>query len=129
LGFVQDEEKAYIVQELCTGGTLHEHLDTKGTCSEQEAANIMQGVLDLLVECHKRSICYGDLKPANIMFSGNAHHQQMQVRAIDFGCSRSAHGHALTQTCGSPLYAAPEIALQRYGVGADVWSAGVLVSC
>jgi serine/threonine protein kinase len=89
----------------------------------------MQGVLDLLVECHKRHICYGDLKPANIMFSGSAQHQHMQVRAIDFGCSRSARGAALTQTCGSPLYAAPEIALQRYGVGADMWSAGVLVSC
>lgn len=125
---LQDEDKAYIVQELCTGGTLHERLDTQGTCSEHEAATIMQGVLDFLVECHRRHICYGDLKPANIMFSGSAQHQQLQVRAIDFGCSRSSGGRALTQACGSPLYAAPEIATQRYGVGVDVWSAGVLVS-
>jgi serine/threonine protein kinase len=32
------------------------------------------------------------------------------------------------QTCGTPLYIAPEVILQRYGVGADVWSAGILVS-
>ena len=111
------------MQELCTGGSLHEHLSTKGTCSEPEAATIMQGVLDLLVECHRRHICYGDLKPANIMFSDS-----LQVKAIDFGCSRSVRGRALTQTCGSPVYAAPEIAQQRYGVNVDVWSAGVLVS-
>jgi calcium-dependent protein kinase len=120
---LQDEDHAYIVQELCTGGSLHEHLSTKGTCSEPEAATIMQGVLDLLVECHRRHICYGDLKPANIMFSDS-----LQVKAIDFGCSRSVRGRALTQTCGSPVYAAPEIAQQRYGVNVDVWSAGVLVS-
>jgi serine/threonine protein kinase len=32
------------------------------------------------------------------------------------------------QTVGTPLYIAPEVILQRYGVGADVWSAGILVS-
>lgn len=98
----QDEDKVYIVQELCTGGTLCDHLKAKGPCSEHEAANIMQGVLDLLVECHRRQICYGDLKPANIMFSGNAQqqqHQRPQVRAIDFGSSNSARGRALTQVC------------------------------
>jgi len=125
----QDEENAYIVQELCTGGTLRDHLHSQGCCSEREAANVMQGVLDLLVECHKRSICYGDLKPANIMFSGSLQQQRpLQVRAIDFGCSHSTQGRVLTQTCGSPLYMAPEVALQRYGVGVDVWSAGVMVS-
>lgn len=98
---LQDEDKVYIVQELCTGGTLCDHLKAKGPCSEHEAANIMQGVLDLLVECHRRQICYGDLKPANIMFSGSApqqqQHQRPQVRAIDFGSSKTAHGRALTQ--------------------------------
>lgn len=123
---LQDEHNAYIVQELCTGGSLHEQLSSKGRLSsELEAATIMQGVLDLLVECHRRHICYGDLKPANIMFSSSS---SLQVRAVDFGCSRSVRGSALTQTCGSPVYAAPEIAHQRYGVGSDVWSAGVLVS-
>lgn len=127
-GLFEDEENAYIVQELCTGGTLRDHLHSQGCCSEREAANVMQGVLDLLVECHKRSICYGDLKPANIMFSGSLQQQRpLQVRAIDFGCSHSTQGRVLTQTCGSPLYMAPEVALQRYGVGVDVWSAGVML--
>lgn len=124
----QDEDHAYIVQEECRGGTLREHLANKGRCSEQEAACVMQGVLDLLAECHKRSICYADLKPANIMFSGNSTQDPHQVRVIDFGCSHMAKGCALSKTCGSPLYMAPEVLMQRYGVGVDVWSAGVLVS-
>jgi serine/threonine protein kinase len=127
---VQDDSHAYIVQELCTGGTLRDLLSANGTCGEQEAAPIMRGVLDLLVECHRRHICYGDLKPANIMFSGSgsSQQQQRQVRAIDFGCSHSAKGRSLTQACGSPVYMAPEVALQRYTYSVDMWSAGVLVS-
>jgi calcium-dependent protein kinase len=128
----QDEEQVYIVQELCMGGSLQEYLAAKGTCSEYESAAIMQGVLDLLVECHRRHIYYGDLKPANIMLlSSDAQHAGglLQVRAIDFGLSRSARGRALTGSSGgTPAYAAPEHASLRYGVGADIWSAGVMVS-
>jgi serine/threonine protein kinase len=54
---------------------------------------------------------------------------RLQVRAVDFGCSRvAAKGRPLTQCCGSPLYMAPEMALQRFGVGVDMWAAGVMVS-
>lgn len=129
----QDEDQVYIVQELCMGGSLQEYLAAKGPCREHEAAAIMQGVLDLLVECHRRHIYYGDLKPANIMLLSSDTQQPgglLQVRAIDFGLSRSARGRALTGSSGgTPAYAAPEHAALRYGVGADVWSAGVVVSC
>lgn len=76
---LQDEEHAYIVQELCAGGNLKGLLDQKGCISEVETANVMRGVLDVLVECHRRSICYGDLKvccwaklPAVLLQHGHA---------------------------------------------------------
>eukprot|EP00878_Enallax_costatus_P015992 GHUV01016768.1.p1 GENE.GHUV01016768.1~~GHUV01016768.1.p1 ORF type:complete len:264 (+),score=70.11 GHUV01016768.1:911-1702(+) len=97
----------------------------------------MRGVLDVLVECHRRHICYGDMKPANIMFNDDvecpaspraACSPQLHVRAVDFGGSKVAgRGRPLTECCGTPLYMAPEMALQRYGVGADVWAAGVMM--
>ncbi|WIA29513.1 hypothetical protein OEZ86_012014 [Tetradesmus obliquus] len=136
-GLYEDEEHAYIVQELCAGGDLKSLLDANGCVSEVEAATIMRGVLDMLVELHSKSICYADLKPANIMFSEGSEcptsprAQQaphLQVRAVDFGCSRvAAKGRPLTQCCGSPLYMAPEMALQRFGVGVDMWAAGVMM--
>jgi serine/threonine protein kinase len=135
---MQDDDHAYIVQELCAGGNLKGFLDANGSCTELESATIMRGVLDFLVECHRRNICYGDVKPANILFSQQqqqlpgsprtAHTPWLHVRAVDFGCSRiSAKGRPLTQCCGSPLYMAPEMALQRFGVGVDMWAAGVMV--
>jgi serine/threonine protein kinase len=50
---LQDEEHAYIVQELCAGGDLKSLLDANGCVSEVEAATIMRGVLDMLVELHR----------------------------------------------------------------------------
>jgi calcium-dependent protein kinase len=144
-GVYEDEGHAYLVQELCAGGSLKERLaaSDSGVVSEAEAAAIMRGVLDLLAECHKQAIVYGDLKPANIMFStaasGDATQQQQQqaataavggVRAIDFGCSHmGVRGRAtrFTTACGSPLFMAPEVALEWYGVGADMWSAGMML--
>eukprot|EP00775_Hariotina_reticulata_P011054 gene11054-11209_t len=137
-GLYEDDDHAYILQELCAGGNLKSFLDANGCCTELESATIMRGVIDFLVECHRRNICYGDVKPANILFSQAqqqlpcspraGHTPWLHVRAVDFGCSRvSAKGRPLTQCCGSPLYMAPEMALQRYGVGVDVWSAGVMM--
>jgi serine/threonine protein kinase len=98
----------------------------------------MRGVLDVLAECHRRNICYGDVKPANFLLStaeGDptspraAGVPTLTVRAVDFGCSRAvAKGAPLTQQCGTPLYMAPEMAMQRFGLGVDVWAAGVMVS-
>lgn len=136
-GVYEDDEHAYIVQELCGGGDLKSLLDEQGCLSEVEAATIMRGVLDVLVECHRRHICYGDLKPANIMFNDDGEApsssqassvSRLHVRAVDFGSSKVAsRGQPLTQCCGTPLYMAPEMALQRFGVGVDVWAAGVMM--
>lgn len=54
---------------------------------------------------------------------------RLHVRAVDFGSSKvTGRGKPLTQSLGTPLYMAPEMSLQRFGVGADVWAAGVMVS-
>eukprot|EP00882_Tetradesmus_deserticola_P004978 GHRQ01005247.1.p1 GENE.GHRQ01005247.1~~GHRQ01005247.1.p1 ORF type:complete len:460 (+),score=164.08 GHRQ01005247.1:657-2036(+) len=136
-GLYEDEDHAYLVQELCAGGDLKTLLDANGCVNEVEAAAIMRGVLDMLAELHSKSICYADLKPANIMFSTGSEGPSsprprgaplLQVRAVDFGCSRVVpRGRPLTQSCGSPLYMAPEMMLQRFGVGVDMWAAGVVM--
>jgi serine/threonine protein kinase len=57
-----------------------------------------------------------------------AHYQKLVVRAVDFGCSATVQkGRPLRRQRGTPLYSAPEVMLQRYGVAVDVWAAGVMV--
>jgi len=109
------------------GGTIKARLDAGGgKLPEAEAAAVMRGVLDVLVECHRREIAYADVKPANFLVAGSGDGAgAVSVRAVDFGCSRRA---PLTQACGSPLYIAPELLAQRRsGVAVDVWAAGVML--
>jgi len=39
----------------------------EGRLSEYEVATIMKCVLEFLVDCHQRHICYGDIKPNNFV--------------------------------------------------------------
>jgi calcium-dependent protein kinase len=137
-GLYEDSHNAYLVQELVPGGTVKARLAGRGgSLPEREAAGVMRGVLDVLVECHALGTAYADVKPANFLVAGGGdgpedggpegdeYEGALSVRAVDFGCSRAA---PLTRACGSPLYMAPEFMTHpRCGVAVDTWAAGVMV--
>jgi serine/threonine protein kinase len=121
-GAWEDDDSAWLVQELCTGGNVKDLLAASpgGRMPEAEAATVMAGVLDVLFECHARGIVYCDVKPSNFLVSSD-----FSVRAVDFGCARAA---PVGQAVGTPLYMAPEWATQRHcGTAVDLWSAGVML--
>lgn len=61
-GLYEDDENAYLVSELC-GATVRGLLDERGgRLDEADAAVVMRGVLDVLVESHQRGVAYGDVK-------------------------------------------------------------------
>jgi len=65
-GAFQDEERVYLVQELCTGGDLR-NLIKDGPLTERETACVMRAALDVIATCHSHNLSYGDVKPANFM--------------------------------------------------------------
>ena len=78
-----------------------------------------------LSHMHKLSVLHRDIKPPNLLLhsSGRA---PLQLLICDFGwcCQGTAMRNTLAQT---PGYRAPEVALgASYGMGADVWSVGVI---
>jgi len=63
----------------------------EGRLSEYEAATIMRCVLEFLVDCHKRSICYGDIKPNNFVLrslSASISHLLDPRQAQRWGCNK-----------------------------------------
>lgn len=124
-----------IVMEMCEGGDLAHHLDSLGGAplSERAAGGVAAQLLRALAACHAARVCYGDLKPTNVLLRSPAAEaaaagKSPSVCLADFGCAQRVGtcGRAARST-GNRLYAAPEAFYHMHGLPSDVWSAGVLV--
>ena len=146
IDFAIEEDKAYIVSSLCRGGDLAQALEMRGCLCEEDARNVMSGMLDGLAHLHSRGVVHRDLKLENVLLT-NSKHDMSQVKIIDMGYAKhlappgsSPCADAMNSVCGTPLYIAPELVrpsvqkgkLQRkarYGTQADMWSCGVIMYC
>eukprot|EP01025_Chloroclados_australasicus_P031270 TRINITY_DN3162_c0_g1_i10.p1 TRINITY_DN3162_c0_g1~~TRINITY_DN3162_c0_g1_i10.p1 ORF type:complete len:430 (-),score=37.00 TRINITY_DN3162_c0_g1_i10:2664-3953(-) len=136
-GCFEDDNYAYLVMELCKGGDLKGLLDVHGAFSERESAIVLAQVFLALEACHKRKVCFGDVKPANFLLKHKRDHSldkeeqtqdALSIRTVDFGCSqRIIASEHLTKMTGTPLYMAPEMFMRDYAFEVDVWAAGVLL--
>jgi len=147
---LQDENYHYLVMEMCSGGSLSEHIkawheDGHPGLKEEDLARIVEQMLRALAYCHRHSIVHRDVKPQNFIFgcgspqrgspipiacSGQEH---APLKLVDFGISgvvRSdmPHKRLLTRRAGTDGYMAPEVFLgQPYGPSADIFSLGAVM--
>lgn len=98
--------------------------------SVQQRVDLLLQVCDAVSYAHSRLVIHRNLKPANILVTGNG-----QVRLLDFGIAKlmedgAARETQLTQLSGralSPEYASPEqIRGEAIGTASDVYSLGVV---
>ena len=112
-----------IVQEYCSNGDLLTQIMDKGLFDESTACLIFNQLISGLEYLHMNNIAHRDLKPENILFDYNN-----DVKLCDFGLSKDySKVEMMSTTCGSPIYAAPEMVMNKpyKGASADIWSAGV----
>jgi len=64
----ESEREVHLVLECLEGGELFEKIKEHGSYDEVEAAKIMKGLLEGLVEIHSKGIVHRDIKPENIIF-------------------------------------------------------------
>jgi serine/threonine-protein kinase len=117
---------AWFVMEWISGRSLAEALRERKPIGDERALQIMGDVLAGLDHAHQRGIVHRDLKPENVLLT-----QDGRARLSDFGIAKMLEGTQLTATgtrLGTPHYMAPEQIRGRrsVGVGADIYSAGVL---
>lgn len=72
----------YIVMEYVRGRTLHEVIGKRGL-GIQESVDLALQIADALAEAHAAGILHRDLKPGNIMVTGEG-----RVKILDFGLAR-----------------------------------------
>lgn len=126
----EQEGLPYIVMPYMPGGTLSTYMARRGPLSLQEAQWYLEQIASALDYAHEHGCVHCDVKPANILLTGEGH-----VMLSDFGIARLAHSEVdaeQTQTnlpdpvLGTPDYISPEQALGRPLDGrSDVYSLGV----
>lgn len=88
--------------------------------TEKEIRDVAKQLCEMVYDCHKMYILYGDVKPSNYIYT-----PPKTVTVIDFGCARK--GVHFQVPLGTPLYFSPQKFDNSYGLKSDVWSIGVLL--
>jgi tetratricopeptide (TPR) repeat protein len=118
----EDAEGLFLVFEKVQGETLHERLG-RGPLPPAEAVAVLRQVAKALDCAHGSGVIHQDLKPANIMVSGEV------AKVMDFGIARRVQETLSTlsriEVAGTPAYMAPE--QERGGAvgpAADIFALG-----
>ncbi|RFN44138.1 serine/threonine-protein kinase chk2 (cds1) [Fusarium flagelliforme] len=127
------ECKIYIVLELAPGGELFNYIVMKQRLTEDETRKIFLQIFSALEYLHDLGWVHRDIKPENILLSDT---ENLHIKLGDLGLAKKVGSEPdetelATTLCGTPSYVAPEIlvelAQRKYGLGVDVWSAGVVL--
>jgi serine/threonine-protein kinase len=117
----------FLAMPFYDGETLRSRMDAAGTLPVSEALDYTVQMLKGLAKAHRHGIVHRDVKPANLMVTGDG-----VVKILDFGIAKLAGAAAdLTRTgtrMGTPAYMAPEQARgEDVDARADLWAVGVVL--
>jgi len=118
-----DQSHAYLVMPLAKEGDLFEYVNGCGKLEAKEALRIFKQLTSAVNYLHGRGYIHRDLKLENVLLDENR-----DVLLGDFGYVVAWTPFAKQyKSCGSFLYAAPELLAGRPYTGpeADIWSLGV----
>jgi hypothetical protein len=112
---VSGDNRAYLVMELLSGGTLREELLRWGRLESKRVLEILSGVSAAAAAAHERNLVHRDLKPENIFLARSG--QTEVAKILDFGLAKlmtpsgvmeSIPGTAPGMLIGTLPYMSPE---------------------
>ncbi len=121
----ETDEYQYICMEYIRGRTLGDVLREKHTMSVEDASVILEQILLALDSAHQHHIVHRDIKPNNIMVSGD-----LKAKVMDFGIAKlpSLYKTTTGTVLGTPYYMSPEqISGHAVDIRSDLFSVGTLL--
>lgn len=122
------EALPYIVMEFVNGHTLKDVLGAEQRLQPRRALEVAADICAALEFSHRHGIIHRDVKPGNVMITGNG-----QVKVMDFGIARDLASGATTMTqtsavIGTAQYLSPEQARgEAVDARSDVYAAGCVL--
>jgi hypothetical protein len=116
-----DDDEAYLVMELATGGSLRQRLDTQGPIPWPEAVELVSAIADAVQVAHDQGVLHRDIKPDNILID-----RFDNPRLSDFGIAAVASNATATTSMATTIaHAAPEILEgHKPSEAADIYALG-----
>ena len=121
IGYFQEEDYLYLIQEFIEGETLHSELHRLGCFDEDKVGEVLTRLLPVLDFVHSCSVIHRDIKPDNIIRRYDG-----ELILIDFGVAKflEQSGVQSATTIGTPGYAAPEQVQGRATPASDLFALG-----
>ncbi len=120
-----ENHQLYLAMPCYDGETLRRKVE-RGPLPLPEAVDYALQVSKGLAKAHRQGIVHRDVKPANLMVTGDG-----VVKILDFGIAKLAGEAGLTRTgstLGTPAYMSPEQMSGKEVDGrTDLWALGVVV--
>ena len=123
---IETDDSICMITEFCSGGELTAlcRRATRHLYNDDQRMLIIKQLIDGIDHLHGMGYVHRDIKPQNILINENG-----TVKIADFGFVCALPQQDMTATlCGSPMYMAPEILIQKeYNASVDIWSLGVVI--
>jgi serine/threonine-protein kinase len=122
------EALPYIVMEFVNGRTFKDVLAAESRLQPRRALEVTADICAALEFSHRHGIIHRDVKPGNVMVTGNG-----QVKVMDFGIARDLASGATTMTqtsavIGTAQYLSPEQARgEAVDARSDVYATGCVL--
>ncbi|CAD8046644.1 unnamed protein product [Paramecium primaurelia] len=119
----QTQNNTYLITEFCENGDLGSKLTKIGKFPEQQAQNVIFGLVKAYKLLKQNGIIHRDIKPANVLLSSCG-----TPKLADFGFATTPNSPPLLPNVnvGSPLYMSPQaLKNNKYSDKSDIWAIGV----
>ncbi len=120
----EQEGVCYLVQEYIRGDSLAKTI-AEGQSSPAEVWQVLENLLPVLQQIHAQDVIHGDIKPENIIRSGDRANGSPKLVLVDFGAAILSTDRS-HRASGSPEYAAPEQIQGAAVFASDLYSLGVV---
>ncbi|WP_207387496.1 protein kinase domain-containing protein [Protofrankia symbiont of Coriaria myrtifolia] len=120
--YVERDGLCLLIMELLAGGTLARR---RRTLSAEDACAVGLAIAEALECAHARSVLHRDIKPDNVLFSGNG-----LLKVTDFSIAKifDATTVATNTIVGTPRYMAPEqLGGGRLSPATDLYALGIIL--